>query len=472
MAHSTDQETPSARQHAKLKEKPRIWPKTSGEEESDQMTAEQSDDVDENNTSLHDLQLHPRPPRHRLADGAKAASSPSPTLTLSGTTTPTRTSPLSHPNQLSIPSLLNPTPRLNPAASAAKAEAMADHPAHMSHPTRTLSPNRTPSSPAEETIAQSTTDRQAHMSHPTPTMSRTHTILPAATVEVPTERFALAGPGLHRPKVVLPMAEKQLEPSSLASSQEDALRHSTKRSEVGPQKRSRSDVGDGEYEDELDSNVPPQKRTRKRIQVQVQYDRNGMPRLQHAPSATPNAVPFRPRPNGMTSVEAAMQAATPVASTPMSAMRPAWQPDKKKFSLLGAIVEDSSLIIELVSCLTIPSLISWYAIDKKFHWYYNKNVTAFVLASVRTWAPGAEKIYPWRCYEHLCIKDPIKRQKEKSEYLGPDIAKLNLFSRDCPSMRWLQMVVWREGVVTDMVIQLTTKALRVPPGTVDAIKVG
>ena len=469
MAHSTDQETPNAKQHAKLKEKPRTWPKISGEDEFIQMAAEQSDDVDENNTSLHHLHRHH--PRHHLEDGAKAASSPSLTLRPSRTTTPTRISPLSHPNQLSIPSLLNPTPPPNHAASAPKAKIMADRPAHMSHLTRTLSPNRTPSGPAEETTAQTTTARQAHMSHPTPTMFPTHTVSPAVTAEVPTERFALAGPGLCRPKVVLPMAEKQLEPLSLASGQEDALRHSTKSSKVGPQKRSRSDVESGEYEDELDSNVPPQSHSRKRIQVQVQYDRNGMPRLQHAPSATPNAVPFRPRPNDVASGEAAMQAATPVAGTPTPAMRPAWQPDKKKFSLLGAIVEDSSLIIELVSCLDIPSLISLYAIDKKFHWYYNKNVTAFILASVRTWAPGAEKIYPWRCYEHLCIKDPIKRQKEKSEYLGPDIAKLNLFSRDCPSMRWLQMVVWREGVVTDMVIQLTIKALRVPPGTVDAVKV-
>ena len=43
--------------------------------------------------------------------------------------------------------------------------------------------------------------------------------------------------------------------------------------------------------------------------------------------------------------------------------------------------------------------------------------------------------------------------------------------RDVPSLRWLQMVIWREGVCRDMLIQLATQGLLCPPGTLNSIKV-
>lgn len=235
-----------------------------------------------------------------------------------------------------------------------------------------------------------------------------------------------------------------------------------------------------------DRATPPQKRSRPASTVTIEYDENGVPRLKHTQTqvqreniltpVSPAQLPITPStasqhisPAIHALVAANADPARPTIGTPTT---PAAQQTKREnFSLLGAFVDDSSLIITLVSYLDIPSLISWYAIDKKFHWYYNKNYTAFILASVRTWSPGAELIFPWRHYADLCIKDPIKRQKAKSGHLGPDIAQMNLFSRDVPSLRWLQMVVWREGVVKDIFIQLATRALRVPPKTRDAMKV-
>ncbi|CAK1366129.1 unnamed protein product [Cercospora beticola] len=230
---------------------------------------------------------------------------------------------------------------------------------------------------------------------------------------------------------------------------------------------------------------PPQKRSRPASTVTIEYDENGVPRLKHTQTqiqretiltpvssaqspVTPLTASQHISPAVQALVAAIADPASPVIGT--STTPAAQQTKRKDFSLLGAFVDDSSLIITLVSYLDIPSLISWYAIDKKFHWYYNKNYTAFILASVRTWSPGAELIFPWRHYADLCIKDPIKRQKAKSDHLGPDIAQMNLFSRDVPSLRWLQMVVWREGVVKDIFIQLATRALRVPPKTRDAMK--
>lgn len=89
---------------------------------------------------------------------------------------------------------------------------------------------------------------------------------------------------------------------------------------------------------------------------------------------------------------------------------------------------------------------------------------------MRVWAPKADEIFPWRCYQSLCIKDPIKRQKAKADILGADVHRLNLFSRDVPSLRWLQMVVWREAVAKDMMIILLARGLRLPRGSREAIK--
>lgn len=146
------------------------------------------------------------------------------------------------------------------------------------------------------------------------------------------------------------------------------------------------------------------------------------------------------------------------------------QERKKVFSLLGAFVRDNSLLLALTSYLDVPSIISLYAISKSFHLSFNRHTTAFVLSSMRTWAPGADMIFPWRCYRSLCIGDPIKRQKAIPKTFEAEVDRLKDNSRDVPSLRWLQMVVWREAISADMLMQLNSKALRNPRGTHDAVK--
>lgn len=114
--------------------------------------------------------------------------------------------------------------------------------------------------------------------------------------------------------------------------------------------------------------------------------------------------------------------------------------------MLIAFVADQTLCLLLVSYLTLPSLIDLYAISKAFHHTFNKHATAFILSNMRTWAPRADQIFPWRCYQSLCIKDPVKKQKSKPAVDGADIERLGELSRDVPSLRWLQMVIWREGI--------------------------
>ncbi|KAF7187065.1 hypothetical protein HII31_11674 [Pseudocercospora fuligena] len=239
--------------------------------------------------------------------------------------------------------------------------------------------------------------------------------------------------------------------------------------------------------------APPSKRTKTENKIEIEYDSASTPRIKQTPTTPATLSPFitsarptsahTPTPSSGVQLPSALPSAAFQSRQALVASRwlhgtqqqsPAVQApaiaQKKPFGLIDALIADSSLCISLVGYLDVPSLISLYAISKKFHYYFNKNATGFILSSMRTWAPGADEVYPWRCYESLCIKDPIKRQKAKALVLGADVERLNLFSRDVPSLRWLQMVVWREGVVKDIMTQLVTKGLRTPRGSRDAIK--
>lgn len=152
------------------------------------------------------------------------------------------------------------------------------------------------------------------------------------------------------------------------------------------------------------------------------------------------------------------------------------RPRKKPFSLLIALCRNNDLLLHFVSYLPIPSLISLYAISKTFHFLFNRHHTAFIMSSMRTWAPNADTIYPWRCYKSLCTNDPQLRQKMKYRGLDEEEAIFRLGRRgrdlrDVPTLRWLQMVTWRQGVCKDIMVMLATKGLRCPPGTLDAVKV-
>ncbi|KAK0282600.1 phosphoribosylformylglycinamidine synthase [Friedmanniomyces endolithicus] len=140
---------------------------------------------------------------------------------------------------------------------------------------------------------------------------------------------------------------------------------------------------------------------------------------------------------------------------------------KKPFSMLDAFMRDNDLLVQLISYFPIPSIIDLYSISRGFHFLFNGSYLAFVLANMRTWAPNADKIYPWRWSPSLCQKDP--RLRQKSSAVGKDVEIKYQDMRDTPTLKWLQMVVWRQGVCKDMLIQLATKGLRCPPGTLDAI---
>lgn len=253
---------------------------------------------------------------------------------------------------------------------------------------------------------------------------------------------------------------------------------------------------------------PPAKRTRTaglEKKIEIYYDSVGTPRIKETPASveagftpttavfsasTTQATPLPPFPEAPQSAETVEKQVPVVTASNVMELLKTLPPEKraqwmetygkkikKKFSMLDAFVRDDTLCMLLVSYLPAASVIDLYAISKYFHYKFNKEATAFIMASVRTWAPGAEFIFPWRCFRRLCIKDPVKRQKASAvkERGGPDAEadyeQLAEGSRDVPSLRWLQMVIFRNHVCKDMIISLAARSLRNDPAIMDTVQV-
>lgn len=235
---------------------------------------------------------------------------------------------------------------------------------------------------------------------------------------------------------------------------------------------------------QLPANEPSAKRTRTATsekKIEIYYDSAGTPKIKATPDSieagfSPTSAVFSPAVTARTPLPFETKTEPNTATVPSGHAIAAYrllngqaqskqQPKKKQFSLLEAFVKNDALCMHLVRYLPMASLVDLYAISKSFHWKFNKEATAMVLASVRTWAPKTEKIFPWRCYAPLCIKDPIKRQNSSAVQArgGPeadaDYNQLAYGSRDVPSLRWLQMVTYRYTVAVDMIISLACRGL-------------
>lgn len=243
---------------------------------------------------------------------------------------------------------------------------------------------------------------------------------------------------------------------------------------------------------------PPAKKARLERKLEITYDETGTPRISSFPSnisrqlgdpqvqvsgqtsqakfsasTTATSLPSYISTKSPSPLDSAVHSTILLnnSSTPTSSIASHINKKKQAFSLLHAICRDNDLLLHFISYLTLPSLISLYAISKPFHYLFNRHPTACILSNMRTWAPQADTIFPWRCYQSLCVKDPAKRQKKRLEGREEEVDRRWDDLRDVPSLRWLQMVVWREGVSKDCLIQLAVQGLRCPPGTHDAVKV-
>ncbi|KAL8667786.1 MAG: hypothetical protein Q9202_000250 [Teloschistes flavicans] len=129
--------------------------------------------------------------------------------------------------------------------------------------------------------------------------------------------------------------------------------------------------------------------------------------------------------------------------------------------IFNRLLEYPELVFETIRHLSIPDLISLYAISKDFHALADSHFTPMILDHARVLAPESARIFPFRCYRSLCIRDPAQRRNE---------AKAHFEVRFVPSFRWLQMIIFREGVVEDIVACLEEESLMLPAATTLTIK--
>ncbi|KAL8693470.1 MAG: hypothetical protein Q9218_001701 [Villophora microphyllina] len=124
--------------------------------------------------------------------------------------------------------------------------------------------------------------------------------------------------------------------------------------------------------------------------------------------------------------------------------------------IFNRLLNHPELVFETIRHLSVTDLISLYAISKGFHALANSRFTTMILSHARALAPEASRIFAFRCYRSLCIRDPAQRRNE---------AKSHFEVRYVPGFRWLQMVIFRESVVDDIVACLEEECLMLPTAT-------
>ncbi|OCK86726.1 uncharacterized protein K441DRAFT_33180 [Cenococcum geophilum 1.58] len=130
------------------------------------------------------------------------------------------------------------------------------------------------------------------------------------------------------------------------------------------------------------------------------------------------------------------------------------------FNVFTALLENNDLLLEVSSRLDIKSLIDLYAMSKDYHYLLNSHYTTYMKHYSLKRCPESAAIFRWTCYKSLCIVDPCLRPAS----LQSDRP------RDIPSLRWLQMVLYREHVVSEILTLLALESHRVPRATTATIK--
>ncbi|KAF1954173.1 hypothetical protein CC80DRAFT_383937, partial [Byssothecium circinans] len=122
------------------------------------------------------------------------------------------------------------------------------------------------------------------------------------------------------------------------------------------------------------------------------------------------------------------------------------------FNIYKALLRHPNLYFQFALRLPPTSLVDLYAIDKEFHFRFNKYSISIIHDHATYHAPLAAYIFSWIMFPELCISDPMARPMDGRPHLA----------RDIPSLRWTKMVVYREKVVNGILTQLALEGHRVP----------
>ncbi|KAL8738069.1 MAG: hypothetical protein Q9181_001093 [Wetmoreana brouardii] len=141
---------------------------------------------------------------------------------------------------------------------------------------------------------------------------------------------------------------------------------------------------------------------------------------------------------------------------------PSHELDLNDRGIFHRLFNHPELIFETIKHLSVDDLLSLYAISKDFHFLANSRFTTMIISQSLSKAPESSRIFPFRCYRSLCLRDPAQRRNEAK----PEEYEI----RHVPGFQWLKMVLWRESVVDDIVACLESEGLMLPAATTMTIK--
>ncbi|KAL8720815.1 MAG: hypothetical protein Q9225_002369 [Loekoesia sp. 1 TL-2023] len=140
---------------------------------------------------------------------------------------------------------------------------------------------------------------------------------------------------------------------------------------------------------------------------------------------------------------------------------PSHELDFNKFSVFNALLSYSELTFEVIKYLEPADLLILYSTSRDFHNLVNTRFTTMILSQSLSKAPESSRIFPFRCYRSLCIRDPAQRA---------NAAKSEFEVRYVPGFQWLQMILFRERTVDEIVACLEKECLMLPQATTLTIK--
>lgn len=139
-------------------------------------------------------------------------------------------------------------------------------------------------------------------------------------------------------------------------------------------------------------------------------------------------------------------------------------PVAPRFNIFNAIIKHPELALTLAKHLRVKELIDLYAISRDFHNIVNTRFTTVILSQATQKAPDSARIFPFRCYQKLCVADPARNPHPNTAHAQAEE------NRTVPSFRWLIMILYRERIVREIMALLHQEGVGVPPNCALAIK--
>ena len=133
---------------------------------------------------------------------------------------------------------------------------------------------------------------------------------------------------------------------------------------------------------------------------------------------------------------------------------------KPRLDFFASLATSPELFIEIAKWLSPPSLLKLYCTCKDFHFTINNNFLSAMKRCATHQAHESANLFAFEFYRDLCIPDP-------NGTLDPDQpGKVRLV----PSIKWLQMVVYRDHCIRDILACLARQGHRTPQGMALSVK--